>query len=513
MKIALISTSLNNIGVRSLSSFLKTKGHEARLYLLYSPEREYDISILEDLKTRLSDYNLIGFSATAISFRKTLQIINYVKILDIPIVLGGIHPTLDPESFLQYVDMVCLGEGEEAMAELAERIEKRQVFYDVRNFYFKKGNGQIIRNPVRPLIQDLDSLPFPDYDAENHFIISNGKLRKLERPTLDTDHPSVEHQNSIFIYTVRGCPYRCIYCHNRKVMDLYSDYKQQFVRVRSAASIVQELSILKRKIPELSYIYFMDDDFFVRNLAELEAFTVEYKREIGLPFWAYCTPKSLNVKKMELLIEAGLQTISMGIQSGSNLIEAEVYDRKMFKDKVLQAAEILNSLWSKHKKQLELPVYDIIINNPIETEEDILRTIQLLRKLPKPFIASFHSLVFFPGTDFYTLGLEKEVIDKDYHGWEFNFHETLEHLKIHRKNIYLNSLLYWMNWKINRWRWGLVPAFLVPILISKPLRKLGKIFELLVYLFDFIVPTKTRLFFLIRNKAGRTIWRKLFTKD
>jgi len=514
MKVAFISTCLNDIGIRSLSAFLKRKGHETHLYFLYSSESQYDDNLLNDLKERLSQCDLIGFSTHAISFNKTLQILAYVRELETPIVLGGIQATLDPEMCLEHADIVCVGEGEGALAELAERIEKNQDFYDVRNLYFKK-DGHVIRNPLRPLIKDLDDLPFPDYDAENHYKISKGKIQQLNNHSLSTDHPSVEHQQSIFVYTMRGCPYRCLYCHNRKTMDIYSHEKRNYVRKRGPIKMVQEVKLLKEKFPTLSYVYFMDDDFFVmRNLEEIKVFAEEYKKNVGLPFWVYCTPRSLSAEKLEQLIDAGLKTISMGIQSASYWME-DFYERKMYKEHILKAVAIIERYRAKHNDQLELPVYDVLINNPMEDEDSIVETIKLLMELPKPFEISAHSMVFFPGTDSYCMALEKGIISKDYKGWTYNFHDTPKHIRIHRKSIsiYLNSLVYWMNGKFTRWMFGLIPAFLAPILVSKPARHLGRKFGSIIYFFDFVIPTKTRLFFLMQAKPVKGLWRRLFTKD
>lgn len=229
MKIAFISTSLSNLGIRGLSSYLQAKDHKTDLYLLYSREKEYSNDLLAQLKNQLSVYDFIGISAIAIGFKKAIQIAEQMKETRVPVAMGGVHATLVPEDCLQYVDMVCIGEGEEAIAELVRRIENGQDFYDVKNFWFKN-NGHIIRNPVRPLIQNLDSLPFADYDAKNHFAISNNKLKRLEYPLLDTDHPSVEHRHSIFVYPTRGCPHRCIYCINSKLHELYDQLPGKFVR-------------------------------------------------------------------------------------------------------------------------------------------------------------------------------------------------------------------------------------------------------------------------------------------
>ena len=512
MQIALIATSQVNLGIRSLSSVLQAKGHEVHLYLLYS-RNEYQEPMLIDLKNRLSNYEIIGLSCIAISWDKTVQIINSIKGLNVPVMIGGIHATLNPEICLQYADIVCVGEGEGAIVELADRMENNQAFYDVRNFHFRKEDGQIVKNPVRPLIQDLDSLPFIDYATQNDFVISESKLSKLTKLDLNTDHPSVEHRSSVFIYPTRGCPHRCIYCINRKLHELYDELPGKFVRKRSNDSIVAELALLKSSNPKLSYVYIMDDDFLVRSHSEIEDFANKYKARVGLPFFAYCTPLSVNSQKLESLIEAGLQTISMGIQSGSDATELEIYKRDMLQDRVLQAAKALNLLWKRHKKQLEPPVYDIMINNPLETEEDIIATVQLLRKIPKPFIASFHSLIVFPGTDLYFMYQEKGAIDQPYNGWKYHFHETIRHIQIWNKNIYLNSVLYWANWVINRWRWGLVPACFIPILISKPVRQIGKTWENLILFLDKLIMTRTRLFFLLSGRIGKRIWRKVFTKD
>ena len=118
-----------------------------------------------------------------------------------------------------------------------------------------------------------------------------------------------------------------------------------------------------------------------------------YKEQIGLPFSAFCSPSTISEQKLGYLVEAGLVRVSMGIQSGSDRV-LDSYQRHVSKDQVLNAARIIH----KFSDRLQPPRYDIITDNPWETDEDRIATLALLQELPRPFRVLSHSLTFFPGT-------------------------------------------------------------------------------------------------------------------
>lgn len=177
------------------------------------------------------------------------------------------------------VDMICIGEGEEAIVELANSIEKSGIDYSIQNLWFKKDGG-IIKNRVRHLIKDLDKLPFPD------------KLIFCEKEQSIRNHYAVT--------SGRGCPFSCTYCAS-DVMKRLLTKGETYVRRRSPENVIEELLVAKNSIYfNLRSINFLDDTF-TYDYSWLERFCRLYKKEIKLPFHCTGYPSTVNYEKTVLL--------------------------------------------------------------------------------------------------------------------------------------------------------------------------------------------------------------------
>lgn len=296
--------------------------------------------------------------------------------------------------------MVCVGEGEEATAELVERMETGKDWHNVANFYFCKEN-EIIRNPVRPLIQGMDSLPWLDYGPENHFIrdmITDSIVPfddiQFERSLLKVPYFKNTLLNSFMFSTTRGCPFSCSYCVNDFYHELYGI--RGYVRKMSVERIIEELSGIIKRFPIIEEIEFCDDNFALRSIEEIEHFSKLYKERIGLPFQLLMSPQNIIEEKISPLVDAGLVFVETGIQSVAEVSE-KLYNRKLEEERILKAAAILNT----YQGRMAPPCYHLILNNPFETIEDTLETFALTLKLPRPFWLKRASLVAFPGTKVY----------------------------------------------------------------------------------------------------------------
>ena len=175
MKLALLCAEDFSLSVACLSAFLKKNGHEVRV--IFDPKqfgKAYaNNKYLSELFSRRSlilsclkefSPDLIGFSVFTSNYQWALGLAGEIKkSMDVPIIFGGIHATLVPEVVIEEaaVDMVCVGEGEEPLLELLRRLKDKNKDYSIRNIWFKE-SARVIRNEIRPLTQDLDSLPFPD---------------------------------------------------------------------------------------------------------------------------------------------------------------------------------------------------------------------------------------------------------------------------------------------------------------------------------------------------------------
>ncbi|MFH1545625.1 MAG: cobalamin-dependent protein, partial [archaeon] len=148
--VSLISLSECDLGIRCLSAFLKTKGIKTKMFFLDSKEPRYNKETIKQLKELARDSNLICISVVNFSFNKAIQVTRELRKLKKPIVWGGPIVTVAPKMCIKYNNIICLGEGEEAFLELAEKLNKKEEIELTKNFWFKRKN-KIIRNELRPL--------------------------------------------------------------------------------------------------------------------------------------------------------------------------------------------------------------------------------------------------------------------------------------------------------------------------------------------------------------------------
>ncbi|MFP5259356.1 MAG: B12-binding domain-containing radical SAM protein, partial [Acidobacteriota bacterium] len=160
--------------------------------------------------------------------------------------------------------------------------------------------------------------------------------------------------------------------------------------------VMAELRQITARYPFIEAVQLFDDTFFSRRLDWLRAFAVAYKKDIGLPLYCQASPTTLAADKLDVLIEAGLCYVEMGIQTGSARMR-EMFGRPEDDATVIAGANLL----SARRDKLLPPDYHVIIDAPWETPEDLLDTVRLLARLPKPFGLAIASLVYFPETELY----------------------------------------------------------------------------------------------------------------
>jgi len=221
--------------------------------------------------------------------------------------------------------------------------------------------------------------------------------------------------------TTRGCPFYCGYCANAYTMTVFG--KQ--IRKRSVAGCIEELKLV-RKDPYVLYINFEDDWFFSHDSEWIKEFCTEYKKHINLPFMVRVFPGVPDREKLFMLRDAGLSLVVMGVQSGSDRVNFEIYNRKVRFSSVMKAAEIISETKAA-------PYYEMIVDNPYETEEDRMECIDAMTKLKRPYIISLAHLTFFPGTMLTERAMKDGIADPD---------EYLTRYMVKIDNTYFNKLLF-----------------------------------------------------------------------
>lgn len=314
MKITFVYPETENLGVEYLSICLKKAGHDVSLVfdpMLFGSyflrikhlQNAFDFSSKIVAKIKKLEPDLICFSVFSDYYGWASALADRIKKeTGAKIIFGGIHPTSVPEIVIKQdsVDFVCAGEGEDALVELADALNNGKSPKNIRNIW-SKNNGMVHANELRPLVQDLDSIPFPDKE-----------LFKNEYEGFCKE-----------VYTVisgRGCVNACTYCHNSYLKDLYQG-KGKYLRRRSPENVLEEL-ILARKRWRIERVSFFDD-LFIYDLQWLRRFLEIYHKEIGLPYFCHVHPSFVNPETVSLLEESGCSSVTMGIQTFNERIRRE----------------------------------------------------------------------------------------------------------------------------------------------------------------------------------------------
>ena len=360
-------------GIASMTSVLKQAGHSVELiHLTKAPGKQ---QFTEQMKTTNPD--LVAFSTITHMFPYVKDWAAWVKeCMDVPIIVGGVHAILKPEEVIgtHDVDYVCTGEGEHALLELVQALEADNDTTSIRGLWAKRDG--IIRNPQRPLIGDLNSLPLPDYSVFDYDRINAGRSKKV-----------------VSVMLSRGCPYRCSYCANQRIKNSYPNAKE-YTRYYSVARAIQMLKILKKQYPETQEIIF-NDNIIYPNRDWLEEFAVAYSETIALPFTANTRPHLTDESIVALLKAAGCQRVCMGVESGDEQIANRVLRRGQNNQTIRKAFR-----WFS-KQGIQTVSYNIV-GSPQETTETMLKTIRLNADI-KPTIISPFIYYPFPGTESYDL--------------------------------------------------------------------------------------------------------------
>lgn len=316
MRVLFIAKSISHEphGIMYLSSVLKQAGHEVKLA----------VSDLEDVITTARGFapNIVGYTVVTGEHHYYLNLNRRIK-QEIPVfsAFGGPHATFFPEMINEDgVDGVCIGEGEEAIVDLATVLEENREFNSqIPNWWFKR-DEEIIRNPIRSLIADLDKLPYPD----RNLLYSKDKL--------------VRDNKARRFMTGRGCPFNCSFCFNHAYAKLYRGRGAR-LRRRSVDNVIAELQEVRTRY-SLEFVTFFDDTFIVMPDWVAE-FCEKYPRMVGLPFYCYLHVKLVNPDVIRQLKSAGCVAATFGIETADEHIRAELLNRRMTNDEIIRAADLL----------------------------------------------------------------------------------------------------------------------------------------------------------------------------
>jgi len=311
MKVLFILKSENfiaPIGPAVISAVVKQEGHETYLSEMNLGD---PLERIAELKP-----DIVAYSSSTGESKHYIRLNQRIKerFPDIFTIMGGPHATFFPEQLHENtLDALCVGEGEGAIVDVLHALSAGRPVEGIPNIFTRTSNSFTVRN----LVQDLDSLPFPDYDL------------------LYNSTPMMGNSLLKSFMTSRGCPYPCTYCFNHAWKRLYSGHGKM-IRRHSVDYLLEDIQRVRAKWP-LSTVKFYDDIFTYRADDWLEEFSRKYKERIGLPFFILTRCDLLTEDMVKLLKHAGCRTISMSIEAGNPEIRSQILKRPMSNEQIIAA--------------------------------------------------------------------------------------------------------------------------------------------------------------------------------
>ena len=281
-----------NLATMCLSAVLKEDGHTT--HVLIDPAEGDMVKAL-----RRQDPDVICLSATTGQHVWQLAVARAVKARwSTTIVMGGPHPTFYPRVLEENpcLDYICVGEGEDCLVELGRALRDSADPSGIPNLGWRDDEGTPIYNPLRALEQEPEQWPFPDRSVYDHYDF-------------------VRMRRTVSVMSARGCPYKCTFCFNVTMQEMYRG-KGKYVRQRPVDSMIAELQDIRASYPWVRQIGFADDIFVINYRKWGKEFLARYAAEVGLPFSCLLRPDLVTKELVTSLQEANCKLIKIGLETG-----------------------------------------------------------------------------------------------------------------------------------------------------------------------------------------------------
>ena len=414
--------------IATLSQILKNEGHETALFdttfykfddeltiedsdlvnqkaLTHRPVLDIDDddlhfkkttrSAVEDFKASIVDFkpDFIAVSCTETTFLRAINVLKQTRDMGVVNIFGGVFPTFAPELVMSYkeVDMLCVGEGENSIIDLANSISNEEDYSNVTNLWIRQKDGTIKKNSVsRPV--DINELPpITDiglFGEKRFYRPMGGKIRRL-----------------LPVETHRGCPYTCSFCNSPAQNRLYGDGDfvkgLSFFRKKRMDLVKTEIENHIKKY-KVEYIYFWADTFLAWTDKEFDEFIKMYSA-IKLPFWCQTRIETIVEEKFRKLKDVGLDRITFGMEHGNEKFRKDVVKREYSNEDAVKKIKIVEDLGITFS-------VNNIIGFPDETRELAFDTIELNRRFNSDN-TSCSIFVPFHGTELHELAVKRGYLD------------------------------------------------------------------------------------------------------
>jgi radical SAM superfamily enzyme YgiQ (UPF0313 family) len=432
------------LSTRTLSSLLKAAGHDPHLvyfkddraavidrvdmgsrYFQYvfnnnyygcgedvNPPTPTELQLLYDKITELSP-DVVGISARSPAKELSRIIVTELR-KRIPMarfIGGGYGPTIEPEYFLQFLDLVCLGEADSVISDLVGQDDPTRI----GNAAWLD-NGELKFTPLLD-VTPLDNLPYPDWEFGQKYLVEDNSIVSIEK-AYDT--------KTYDIFVSKGCPSNCTYCQACQWPRMYRQYGGQIpkIRLRTPQSVIDELSYARERFG-IEYVRFMDS-IFGWNKKWLFEFLDLYDRKIGVDFFCNTDVRYIDEDRVKRLAQSRLHVTQIGIQSVDERNRHEIMGRAIMDRMIRDYAEALvrNNITIQ---------YDIIHWNPFDCDRTLSQGLSFLRTLPKSDEVVVYQLKILPGSALHDRYVKEKPVylhPKTYEFWAWIYtmilrsHET-----------------------------------------------------------------------------------------
>jgi len=362
------------MGITYLATYLNERtDHQARIIDFTYHRRDWQQHLRKSIEA--FQPQIIGISTVSVYMQYVKAMLKEIKArYKLPTILGGYHTTLisDETIALPGVDAICIGDGEYALAEYMDVLEGGKSPAGIKGIWFKD-NDRVVKNELREVIQDIDNLPFPNYDLWEDF------------------DKFVFYNELIYLIGNRGCPYNCTYCSEEPMRERLTG---NYLRMRDPRAFVREIKFHWEKYRDLGVrVAHTFDPVFTFNKKWVDEFCDEYiKQGLSrvLPFSCFSRADNLNEEIIHTMAAAGLKIIRIGIEAGNEYIRNEVYQKHIPNEQYRKVFKWL------HQTEIAVTGYNML-GGPGESMETMQDTFDFVKelKVDRPIFFTYRPL---PGT-------------------------------------------------------------------------------------------------------------------
>jgi len=434
MRVLFIYPNLNaeegfNHGVACLAGQLKVGGHEVKLVNLN--EALYPVPTIEELIAEARAYSpgLIGFSVQTMQYAYARRISEAMRsaLPHVPQIIGGVHASLCLDELIAegYWELIGYGECDHMLPELADLMESGQDFSEINNLALKMPDGSYKVNDLGPY-PGLESLADEDYEI------------------FDLDHLLKQKNGWMSMLASRGCPYRCTYCFNHELSNMYAKQghaRRCYLRHYPVERVIGDIEKLVRRHSGLETIIF-DDDLFTLDADWVVEFTRAYNRSgLKIPFVVNAHVQSFTEQCASALAESPCRIVKFGVECGSQQLRREFLRRYMTNDDIVAAFDLCRRV-GLHSSAF------LMIGMPGETIGQMNETIDLMVRI-QPGRMRWSVFYPFPGTESYRLADQIGLIDQERFGRLDNYFVGTALKFDSHVELFLSKLQRVFHWYVN----------------------------------------------------------------